>query len=98
MSTRTRPLKTTAVAATFVLLAAGCGSDTSNLEVGECVHVEAADFAIGGDVDSASCDDVGVLSDNYRVVDTGSESEMESVCAPPDLIIVDGDDAACLTQ
>lgn len=75
-----------------------CSSDTAGLSVGDCVHVEAADFTIGGDVGSVSCDEVEFLRDNYRVVSVGSESEMEADCFPPDLVIVDGDDAACLTQ
>ncbi len=75
-----------------------CSSDTAGLSVGDCVHVEAADFTIEGDVGSVSCNEVEFLSDNYRVVSVGSESEMDADCFPPDLVIVDGDDAACLTQ
>ena len=77
---------------------ASCSSDTAKLEVGDCVHVEAGDFTFGGDVDSVGCDEVELFSDNYRVKDTGSESEMDQACGMPDLIIVDEDDAACLTQ
>ena len=81
-----------------VSLLGACSSDTGKLEVGECVHVESGDFTIGGDVDSVPCEEVEILSDNYEVIATGSESEMDEECPPTDLIIVDGDDAACLTQ
>lgn len=78
---------------------AGCTqSDTGGLTVGECVRVEAVDFTFGGDVRDASCSDISILNDVYRVAAVGSESEMDRTCGAFDLIIVDGDDAACLTK
>ena len=94
-----RVIRTSLIGAAFaVTLLGACSSDTAALEVGDCVHVEAGDFTIGGDTDSVPCSEVEFLSDNYRVVAVGSESEMDAACSVPDLIIVDGDDAACLSQ
>lgn len=74
----------------------GCSSDTGNLSVGDCVNVEG--FTIGGDVEDVSCDEVRIGTNNYRVEAVGSESEMDAECDPSNLVIVDGDDAACLSQ
>jgi len=82
----------------FATVALGaCASDTSKLEVGDCVKVEAG-FTLSGDAEAIACDEVQLFTDNYRVTAVGSESEMDASCQPPDLIIVDGDNAACLSQ
>ena len=39
-----------------------------------------------------------VISGQGRDAAVGSESDMDAECFPPDLIIVDDEDAACLTQ
>ena len=74
------------------------GSDTSALAAGECVTASSVGFTFGGDVDKVSCDQVRILSDNYRVTSVGSERDVESRCGGFDLIVVDENDAACLSQ
>ncbi|MEM9463984.1 MAG: hypothetical protein AAGA90_01355 [Actinomycetota bacterium] len=74
------------------------GSDTSKLNVGECVRVTAADYAFGGDVHDAECIEISLLNDVYRVHAVGSESSVDQQCPILGLVIVDGDDAACLVK
>lgn len=82
-----------------VLIAGGCGqTETGQLTAGTCIRVDSLDFTFGGDVEGADCSEISFLNDVYRVANVGTEAEVEGSCGFGDLVIVDGDDAACLTK
>lgn len=84
-------------AVSAALITGACASDTAKLSVGQCVEVDSS-FTFGGNVDTVSCSEVGLLNSIYRVQAVGSESEVDVQCPIFGLIIVDGDDAACLVK
>lgn len=82
---------------TAVAMLSSCGeSDVERLSVGDCVEFDSVDFTFGGDISTVSCDELRLGSPVYRVLDVGTESEMDQRCGGFNLVIVDGDDAACL--